>query len=735
MCQVIFRPRKREFLPYGAEETARDERILGADRRSTPGGNRPVTATLILVMIAMTVQAQAASVTVDVNSMPRVVFTGDSQTCGRVGAWDYPQMLSWEIPIRVINTGVGGTNTDHLLVDLGDGNAEVKAGEMKITGANVSWVSGPYPGQKIRLGEQEYTIDHVEVVDYHERLHNIWITEPAREDFAGDDFAVEPGWQVRVADLKPDYACFMYTVNDAGSASEVFTERIEDLLRRCEELGAQPILLSGFPLMDDERGGSHPGHNPISTRRPEDLQAIAEEYDVPYGDVFRTLLALDEQSTSVWRDTVHPTTDGSTAAMTALRYIFEGLGLADNPYYVRGARPGHSAAPGPFTISQPDHSAEGKPDENKFDLEAIRLREEYGLLAEEDGQCVEGAPGLHLWFGVGELEAIERLTIRVVVTGADRLKYFDRSKSQWLGLATGDGELIATLKGETLAKAWQDGEIGLWIAGPEKVAVDYASVTIEGDVAAWEPTRSAEPIVWPPASDLIWEGGGLIVNGSVSEGDTAAPTGWEKRGAGAVWIRQGVVAEGTGGFATDRRINLFRGDAEGAMADVRGLDMLVIADGPDDCTGNFLVSRIEEDGALRLRRRVPEEAQGLAFTVTRSSGCGVVPGECAIQASGDSFWQTVVAGAASGRYRLGFFYRAYDPPNMKPKGGPGEVAEVQVCLGPASTIAGTRPLECSYQWQRGTLEFALPGGGTLHIQARAMSDTPVEFTGFSLAQM
>ena len=171
------------------------------------------------------------------------------------------------------------------------------------------------------------------------------------------------------------------------------------------------------------------------------------------------------------------------------------------------------------------------------------------------------------------------------------------------------------------------------------------------------------------------------------------------------------------------------------MASVRPLDMLVIADGPDDCTGSFLVSRVEEDGALRLRRRGAEEAQGLDFEVVRSSGCGTVPGGCAIQASGNSFWQTIVADAASGRYRLSFFYRAYDPPNMLPKGGPGEVAQVEVRLGPESKLAGTGALECSYQWQRGTLEFVLPGEGTLHIQARAMSDTPVEFTGFSLTQM
>ena len=433
------------------------------------------------------------------------------------------------------------------------------------------------------------------------------------------------------------------------------------------------------------------------------------------------------------------------AAMKALRQIMGDLGLASNPYYVRGARQGQAPGTGPYphkydaltpiTISQPDFSAAGLLNKTGFDRAAVKSRDEYGLLAAEDGQGVERSPGLHLWFGVGELEPIERLTVRVVVTGANRLKYFDHTSSSWQSLVGGDGEVIGVLEGDTLAKAWQDGEIGLWIAGPEKVAVDYASVTIEGEVAVWEPTRSAEPIIWPPASDLIWEGGGLIANGDLSESEGRVPTGWEMRGANAVYVRPGVVAEGVGGFATDRRIDLFRGDVEGAMADVRPLDMLVIADGPEGCIGNFLVSRIEEDGALRLRRRAAEEAQGLGFEVVRSSGCGVVPGECAIQCHGDSFWQTIAAGAASGPYRLSFFYRAYDPPNMQPKGGPGEVAEIQVRLGPTNKLAGTGALECSYQWQRGTLEFALPGGGTLNIQARAMSDTPVEFTGFSLTQM
>ena len=63
----------------------------------------------------------AGQLKVDVNVMPRIIFTGDSQTCGCVGAMDYAQMLAREIPLRVFNRAVGGSNTSHLLGEFGVG--------------------------------------------------------------------------------------------------------------------------------------------------------------------------------------------------------------------------------------------------------------------------------------------------------------------------------------------------------------------------------------------------------------------------------------------------------------------------------------------------------------------------------------------------------------------------------------------------------------------------------------
>lgn len=687
---------------------------------------------LLLALVAST--ALAATVKVDVNSMPRVLFTGDSQTCGRVGAWDYPQMLSWEMPVRVINTGVGGTNTTHLLRETSGGTAEVKAGEREVRGTGVGWGSGPYPGQTIRLGTEVYTIDRIETKSYQEHRYSIWITEAARADFSGTDYAIEPGWRARVADWHPDYACFMYTVNDAGKSLEDFTAAIEELLRRCDEIGAQPILLSGFPMMVADRGGTHPGNNLNAVRRAEDLQTIADRQGVPYGDVFRTLLLLDEQSTSVWVDTVHPTSEGSTAALNALRHIMRQLGLAANPYWVRGYRQGAEGLV-PITISQPDYSVAGVQDENRFDLEAIHRRDEYGLLAEADGEGVEASPGLHLHFGVGPAERINQLRVEVVVSGANRLKYYDWSMASWTALAQGDGRLSAAIAGDALPRAVHDGELRLWVAGENKVVVDYASVTIEGEVAPFRPQRHEGRIVWPPQDYLAWQGGGLVTNGEVAAGEGLAPTGWEKRGASAVWIRDELVARGTGAFASDKRIDLFRSADVDFAATIRGLDMLTIAAGPEGCTGNFLISRVESDGSLRLRRTAPQEAAGLGFVVRRWSGCGAVPGGCALQCAGDSYWQQVVPLTNPGRYRLGFFYRAYDPAAMAAKGGPGRIAEVRLLLGPTSQLTSSGPLDCSYQWQRAWVEFVLPGAGELCLQAHALGATPVQFTGFSLSAL
>ncbi len=692
---------------------------------------------LALALGCLVTCAGAATVKVDVNAMPRVVFTGDSQTCGCVGAWDYPQMLSWEMPVRVINTAVGGSNTTHLLQETGGGSVEVKQGEQEIKGTNVGWFAGPFPGERIRVGTQQYTIDRIVTRDYKERLCSIWITETAREDYRGTDYKVEAGWRVRIAEQKPDYVCFMFTVNDTGHKSETFLANLAELARRTRELGAQPIFLSGVPLMEASRGGSHAPGNVRSDLRATEIGRFCREQGIPFGDVFHALMALDEQATSVWVDTVHPTSDASEPILAALRAIFRDLGLAQAPYYLRGYRTGGSAllpagdrALVPFAISQPRYSASGVNDPSQYGLAAIKAREEYGLLAAPDGDCVTSAVPIVLAFGVGKPGAATSAELALVAPSRLKVAWFDAQAKTWVPLTAGEGELKAALPAGALAggTAW----IGLEAEG--KLTLDYAALSLNGAVAAYTAVAGTPPLAWPPEGDLAWDGTAtnLIPNGSFTVAAGQAPTGWTARGPQCRYIAKGPVATGTGEFAANPGLSHFKCAGAQFTQTVRPLDRLEIATGPEGATGRFLVSKVVSDEVLQLRRAAKEAVAGVSFEVMRWSGCGAVPGGCAVQCRGDSFWEVTVDNLPAGRYRLGLFHRAYDPPSMQARGGPGDVVRVEVVRGAADkpvTLEGLRP---TYQWQRAWLELDVATAGKVQVRLGARSATAVEYTGVSL---
>ena len=694
---------------------------------------------LVVALVMLPSLLLAASLKVDVSSMPRVVFTGDSQTCGRVGAWDYPQMLSWEQPVHVINTAVGGTNTTHLLRELTGGTAEVTAGEREVRGLGVGWGSGPYPGQSIRLGAESYTIDRIEVHDHRTREVSIWITEPAREDFSGTDHAVEPGWDVRIAQRRPDFACFMYSVNDTGHSSEQFTANIREIVERTRALGAEPVLLSGVPLMVADLGGSHPGNNVKVAVRANDLLACSAELDVPYADIFSSLMLLDQHCTATWVDTVHPTSDGSTLMLVALREIFDHLGLSGNPYFVRGYRapelcpPDRHEALTPISTSQPDHNIAGKLDDNNFDLAAIHARDEYALIAEADGDPLASESPLLLRFGVGDPALLQSIALRVVLAAPATVSVFDWHSRQWREVAEGHGELAATVAAEEMASLVSERSLWLGLQGPAGVSLDYAGLTLEGEPQPWEPRKNAGAMLWPEPGSLDWheDAADLIANGSLSALEGELPAGWQMQGADAAYIRGGVVAEGLGELKLEGGVGAFACPT-GELVAARPLDLLEVMDGSEDEPGRYLIRSVSEDGSVRLRRRPETPAANLPFKLLRTSGCPAVPGDCAIACRGESHWQTTVPDLQPGDYRLGFYYRAYDPPAMKAKGGPGLAARVDVAHGSATEPASTGPLMTAWHWQRAWLDFSVPEAGDLLVLPRAEGDTTVEFTGFSL---
>jgi hypothetical protein len=214
--------------------------------------------------------AEETQGTITVDSMVKIVFTGDSQSCGRNLAIDFPQLVSRLIPARVINTAVGGSNSDALLKPMTGGRVRIRKGENILYGENVSWGMGPYPGMKVTVNGETYTMDHV--VEHPKRVAELHLCEPARADYEGTDCVVEPGWEVRVARHKPDVVCLMY-IND-GDMPEAKQANWREMIRRIREMGAVPVLMSPVPVDDSAHGGNHPGSNQRYAKNAETVREI-----------------------------------------------------------------------------------------------------------------------------------------------------------------------------------------------------------------------------------------------------------------------------------------------------------------------------------------------------------------------------------------------------------------------------------------------------------------------------
>ncbi len=674
----------------------------------------------------------AAQLKVDVNSMPRIVFTGDSQTVGCVGAMDYAQMISWEVPLRVFNRSVGGSNTSHLLSEFHGGTVSVKAGERVVEGDGVGWYAGPYIGQKVRIGTQEYTVDAIETLDYVKRICRLYLTEPAREDYTGTDYMFEPGWRVRIADVEPRYACFMFTVNDPRWESAEFKARLAEIVRRCREAGIQPLFLSGVPFMDAESGGSHAGAVSYTGRRAQDLLEFCLAEKLPYGDVYRTLDLLDPQRTSVWADTIHPTNDGSIIAVHALRYLLDELGASGNPYSVRGYQAPGPELPAPrparlrpITTAQPRRDRDNQLSQTGHNLEAQRIRDEYGLIANPDGQSLISSTPLLFEIGVGEHERLQSFSVQIVLGAPGEVHVYNRAQHTWVPYKVG-----AALDPREYVHR---GALWIGVLG-EAPAVDYLSVTLEGDVRPWQPPTSDRAIIWPPPGQFDWTvSGNLLPNGDLTQAEGGIPLGWVSDGDGALYVPEGVVTTGTGEFAGERRDRFTCAGAQFTQT-VRPLDMLVVGVELQD-GGNFLVERVIDDETLELRRSPKEEQLGaVPFELRRWSGLGAVPGGCCIEAKQGGSWGTSID-LPKGKYRVGFFYRVFNPAAMSAQALPTSHVRVRLVHDALERPAVVRRgLDSSYLWLRAFTDLDIPADGQLRIDVGARGPEAVQYTGFSVEE-
>jgi len=140
---------------------------------------------------------------------------------------------------------------------------------------------------------------------------------------------------------------------------------------------------------------------------------------------------------------------------------------------------------------------------------------------------------------------------------------------------------------------------------------------------------------------------------------------------------------------------------------------------------------VVDDETLRVRRFPGEPAEGLSFELLRSSGCAPIPGGCALQCAGDSYWEAAARHAPAGEYLLTVFCRAYAPGQMSARYCPGQAARLTVIHGGG---ANEHSLDTGFVWQRYSIPLRLDEPGDMVLHLRAVGEMAVEFTGVSLVR-
>ena len=162
--------------------------------------------------------------------------------------------------------------------------------------------------------------------------------------------------------------------------------------------------------------------------------------------------------------------------------------------------------------------------------------------------------------------------------------------------------------------------------------LDYAGLEVEVTGPAQHPPALGEWIHWPADEDIHWSDGpdNLLVNGGLSETDGILPAGWHPSGDGAVYLPERVVAEGTGAFVQDRRVDLFRPDTPVEPRAVRPLDFLQVDHADEASPGATSSPGSKQTAACGFGDTRPSRRR-VSASVLRRSGCLAVPGAAVLR--------------------------------------------------------------------------------------------------------
>ncbi|MBT7161575.1 MAG: SGNH/GDSL hydrolase family protein [Victivallales bacterium] len=676
---------------------------------------------ILLVLLAATLITPASGdpmLTVD--SMPRVLFTGDSQTCGRNLGIDFPQLLEPLFPMRVINTAVGGSNSSALLRAMTGGTIRIAKGDRVLHGVKVRWGMGPFPGQGITVSGQRYTIDFI---DEHPGTPDteIHLVEAAVESYEGKDYAIDPGWDHRVARWQPDVVVLMY-IND-GTMPPNKREDWREMIRRIRSMGAVPVLMSPIPVDDARQGGNHPGDNHRRVaQNAAAIRGIAESEKCWFVDVYHLTFALDPVLRTIIQDGIHPDTDGQTVILDGLSWVFREMGLPTARPFIKGWQidePAQALAPDhpgvPLRTAQPDHPNPKRQLTEGFSVAAFRRWDEYGLLARPDGHSLPFAKSLLLRVGAAEDETPTHLQLK----------------------GTGIRQVLFPVGGRLVPGPMESDKAGLHqVTLPAGAVVDDAfRVVLESDGDGgidWFAVRTNGPDTpkWKAPDNQYREyrveadhtrAGNLVTNPGCRTDDA-----WELA-EGTVFNRAFTREVGPLGFVGKTRGRLA---TLGEPGPARAYDTLRVTGSALGNNGAFRIRQKQEDGRFVIRRRNKDMETGLAATLEHSDGCPLVPGDSCIElpSSDAAAEQQLVVPAGTKRLRISFFHRVWDDQRLGTRDVPTAPARVVLSGAGFSREFAAPP---SFQWRKFTTEIPAPVG-KLTLRLLGRPDGRQLFTGFAI---
>ncbi len=684
--------------------------------------------------------AETTTTTITTASMPTVVFTGDSQSCGRGLAIDFPQLVSHALPARVFNTAVGGSNSDALLHPMTGGTARATAGSDVIDGQGVKWGAGPFPGQTVVIAGERYTIDHVDEFPKEKRVE-LHLTEPAHVDYEGTDHQVEPGWDVRVARYQPDVVCWMF-IND-GDMSSAKQENWRKMIRRTRELGAVPVLMSPVPVDGVEEGGVHPSNNGAKEAAAGVAAELARAQRCWFIDVYRLYRALDPTLRGVARDGIHPDTDGVTLVVNALHQIFEQMGLHGARPFIKGwVVEGEDASlpqlldggARPLRIAQPDHPDAETQDEAGFTLEALRRNDEYGLIEAADGESLAIGRGLVFRVGLPADHDPAKVVLRWNATESATARVWLPGEAAWhpLPAVDADGWEAAAIPPEAVEDGLLHVGIGEGSAGAalDGLAVDVVfDAAVADAAAAWQPS-DVKPSAYSLASDHN-RAGNLVSNPAFSKGKPEDAQHWVLGGDAAVncpWKAPLKAVSFTD--EKDKQLVVLAG---GEAA--RPFDWIQVPHSTKGNGGLFRIRSVADDGTVHVRRRRKAVEFGMRGTLHHDDGCGFVAGGCNVEVRGEGIAQAEIAlPDGEPQLHLSLFHRVYDPEALGSRDVPGREARVTVTFRDAAGSVGepwvSDELVGSYQWQKAVWACPIPAGSTSAVvELGSRSGQAIQYTG------